>query len=190
MYMFTNSKKILMAIVLCAVVVIFLLYMNKNSARSMSADNISHPTDIATSTRIVDAIIQSPFRIIKVYDSPSSKQTIYIATERSTTECGADGQKSRCENDTMCGSRYTASTCYFFTEPKYVSGAGAETKFIGSLTGAGWLDVDSLDMPDDTYLYFITHESDAGDGYSTTYQLDLNTGVFTPGRKVISHEGI
>ena len=128
---------------------------------------------------MVQAIVQSPFRVLKVFDSPSYKHVVYIASDKSTTECGTNGQSARCVNDSMCGSDHTAPTCYFFTEPKFLADVGTTTKFIGSLTRAGWLDFESLRMDGDRYLYFSTYESDAGDGPISKYKLDMNTGAFT-----------
>lgn len=142
---------------------------------------------VPAESEVVSAIQDSPYRVIKIYQSDLYKNIIYVATERSPAGCGDANNPVRCADDSACGSEYSTPTCYFFTEPKYEVGANAEVQYIGALKKAGSLDLDSLEMQDDRYLYFSTFEADAGVGFNADYQLDLQTKKFKLLKKTEFH---
>ncbi len=147
-------------------------------------------TAVEDEVAIASAIKNSPYRVIKVFESDTYKHTIFVATKRAGTECGSKDRPARCDDDTSCGSRYSVPTCYFFTEPKYEFGAAPTTEYIGSLSQMGVLQLDSLEMKDDRYLYFSTFEGDAGSGFNADYQLDLQTKQFKLLKKTEFHEEV
>lgn len=140
-----------------------------------------------TEVKIKQAIESAPFKVIKVYETDIYKNIVYVATEKAKGTCGDPKNPTPCDDDTICGSRYSVPTCYFFTESKYEVGTTPYTQYIGALSNVGALQLDSLEMKDNRYLYFSTFEGDAGSGFNADYQLDLQTKQFKLLKKTDFH---
>lgn len=154
---------------------------------SIATSTVNVSTNTDEEAKIRQAIEGAPFKVIKVYETDIYKNIVYVATEKAKGTCGDPKNPTPCDDDTICGSRYSVPTCYFFTESKYEVGTTPYTQYIGALSNVGALQLDSLEMKDNRYLYFSTFEGDAGSGFNADYQLDLQTKQFKLLKKTDFH---
>ena len=143
--------------------------------------------DRTPSSGIAEEYLGAGYRVLGVLNNPKGNDTLIIATERAESNCGTPDHPQRCMNDTMCGSRYSQPTCYFFLEPQYHYDADPETKFVAQWGGEA-LQIDTITFLDANTISFESAEGDAGAWAKSLWNLDLKTGTATLKKRESNYE--